>query len=421
MSTQGQARAEQPSYCIARQPILTGDEQVLGYELLYREHPDDKRFSADVNSATCAIIDTLNVMGLGVLCDGRLAFINCTQQMLLKESFLLLPPNEVVVEIQENVPADESIMGACQQLKQKGYTIALDNFAPGDAREALVPYASFIKVDIQKVPWEQSAAMAAKYGSKHCRMLAEKVETRQHSVTAAKNGFRLFQGYFFRHPERMRARHIPANQASYLRLLRAISKPVVDFTEIEDAIKREPSLCHRLLRHLNSPLVGTSAPISSVRHGLTVLGERELVRWIRMAATLVAGREKSSDLILSSLVRARFCELVAPRIKHGESDLFLMGMLSLMDAILEVPIGVVVDQLSLDPVTKEQLLCGKTGGETILSPIYDLMLAREAGEWEKVKLQGNKLNLSLAFLNKTYNEAMRWAHEMTVAAPPGNH
>ena len=175
-----------------------------------------------------------------------------------------------------------------------------------------------------------------------------------------KNGFTLFQGYFFRHPENLRARRIPANQITYVRLLSAISKAEVDFTEIEDLIKHEPALCYRLLRYLNSPLLGLPSDVLSVRHALNLLGERESVRWIRMATTLVMGQEKSSDLVLASLVRARFCELIAPRIEHGNSDLFLLGMLSLMDAILSVPIGILIEELHLDPAIKAQLLCAKT-------------------------------------------------------------
>ncbi len=409
-----------PSPCLARQPILTEDEKVIGYELLFRESPEDNRFSSDAESATSSTIDTLNVMGLDVVCDGRLAFINCTHQMLLKEYFLLLPPDKVVVEIQENVPADESVIAACLRLKQRSYRIALDNFVPSDAREALVPRADFIKVDIRRLAPGQGAALAARYASEHCRMLAQRVETRQHFVTALKDGFTLFQGYFFRHPERMRARRIPTSQAGNLRLLQAISAPEVDLAAVEDLIKHDASLCYRLLRYLNSPLLGISSPVKSIRHGMNLLGERELVRWIRMATTLAMGQEKCSDLVLSSLVRARFCELMAPKADQGKSDLFLMGMLSLMDAILEIPMGVVVEGFALDPDTKAELLGAKTGDKTPLSPVYDLMVAREAGDWEAVTVQAKKLNVSLPFINRAYNEAMNWAHQMTSMAPrPG--
>jgi len=418
MNPPGQAApAVKPSPCLARQPILTEDEKVFGYELLFRESPEDIRFSSDLETATCCTIDTLNVMGLDVVCDGRLAFINCTHQMLLKEYFLLLPPDKIVIEIQETVPADDSVVAACLRLKQRSYKIALDNFVPGDPREPLVSHADFIKVDIRRLPPDQGPANVARYASKHRQILAEKVETRVQFLTALKDGFTLFQGYFFRHPERMRARQIPTSQAGNLRLLQAISAPEVDLAGVEDLIKHDASLCYRLLRYLNSPLLGVSSPVKSVRHGMNLLGERELVRWIRMATTLAMGQDKCSDLVLSSLVRARFCELIAPRVDYAQSDLFLMGILSLMDAILEIPMGIVVEGLALDPDTKAELLGAKTGNKAALSPVYDLMVAREGGDWEGVTAQAKKLNLSLPFVNRAYNEAMSWAHAVTSAVP----
>lgn len=416
MNTLGHAPAEKPDPCLARQPILTRNESVIGYELLFREGPEERRFNSDLENATSSIIDTLNVVGFDAVCDGRIAFINCTSQMLLKEFFLLLPAERVVVEIQENVAPDEEIQAACRRLKQKSYAIALDNFVPDDPRESLVPYADFIKVDIRKYPADQNAALAAKYAKKH-QMVAQKVETRLQVVESAKDGYTLFQGYFFRRPERMRARHIPANQASYLRLLNVISSPEIDLAAVEEIIKHDASLCYRLLRYLNSPLLGVSSPVHSVRHGMNLLGEKELVRWLRMATTLVMGREKCSDLVLSSLVRARFCELISPKVDGGKWDLFLIGMLSLMDAILEVPMGVVVEGLAFDPDTKAALLGAKKGSETPLTPIYRLMLAREEGDWEEVTAQAKKTNLSLALVNRAYNEAMAWAREMTTGVP----
>ncbi len=419
MGTQAHpAFAEKPTPCIARQPILAADESVMGYELMVRDDFGEPRSKADADAATRAAIDTLNLIGLGVLCDGRTAFIPCTHPMLLMGYFSLLPPAEVVIELQDKVPDNDQVRAACQSLKESGYRMALDNFAPGDRRIGLVEYADYLKVDIRQYPEDQSAALVARHASQLCRMLATKVETRQDFVNAKHAGFILYQGYFFRHPERLRARQIPANQAIYLRLLQEVAKPVLDFHAIEELVKRELSLCYRLLRYLNSPLLALQAPVSSVRHALTLLGERETVRWIRMATTLVMGQEKSSDLVLSSLVRARFCELLGPKVPHGKSDLFLMGMLSLMDSILEMPIGVLIDELRLDPELRAQLLSGKAGNKTPLSPIYDLMMAREAGNWETVTTMGKQMNLSLVFISQTYNEAMRWAHEITSAVRP---
>ncbi len=410
---------EKPSACIARQPILTSEELVVGYELFFREDREQRKFSAaDLENATSAAIDMLNFVGLGVLCDGRLAFINCSHHMLLSDYFALLPPNDVVIEIQETVPVDKDVILACAKLEKAGYSIALDNFVPNDNRELLIPYTRFIKVDITKVPTEACAALVHRYSREECRMVAQKVESRIQFLTAKKDGFTRFQGYFFRHPENMQTRRIPANQVTYVNLLAAVSKPKIDFAEIEALIKHEPSLCYQLLRYLNSPVLGLSSPILSVRNALTMLGEREAVRWIRMATTLVMGQEKTSDLVLSSLVRARFCELIAPKVDHGSSDLFLMGMLSLIDAILAVPIGMVVDELALDANVKAQLLAAKSGKKTPLSPIYDLMVAREEGDWGLVTRLGKQLNVSLSFVADASNQAMRWAHEMTSGSRP---
>ena len=206
-----------------------------------------------------------------------------------------------------------------------------------------------------------------------------------------------------------------------LRLLQVLSAAELDLDAAEDLIKHDASLCYRLLRYLNSPLVGMASPVRSVRHAMALLGERELVRWLRMATALAMGEEKCSDLVLSSLVRARFCELISPHIAEGNSDLFLMGMLSLMDAILEVPIGVVVEGLAFDEKIKEALLGAKKGSDTPLTPLYRLMLAREEGDWEEVIMQAKKVNLSVPQVNRAFNEAMTWAREMTAAAPDRSH
>src|SRR5882672_4704328 len=150
MGTQAHAASvEKPLPCVARHPILADHEKVLGYELLFQQDGSEPYASSDMESVACAILDTLSLIGLDVLCDGHAAFIDCTHQMLLMEYFALLPP-EVVGEIQESFPADEAVITVCQRLKQGGYLIALDNFVPSNAREPRVPYGDFIKIVIRK-------------------------------------------------------------------------------------------------------------------------------------------------------------------------------------------------------------------------------------------------------------------------------
>jgi len=251
--------------------------------------------------------------------------------------------------------------------------------------------------------------MVKRYGPWRCRMLAEKVETREEFNAARKAGFLYFQGYFFRRPEILTAKEVPANRANYLRMLKEVSQPDLNMREIENLVKSEAALCYRLLRYLNSAVFGFGAEIRSVQHALSILGERELRRWIRLAATLGAGQARTSDLVLAALVRARFCELLSPQIQHGESDLFLMGMLSLMNSILEIPMRQVLDNIPIDQETKSVLL--GAGGR--LRPFYQLMLAQESGEWQAVSELSKQLNLDERNVAAAHWQAMRWAREVS--------
>jgi c-di-GMP-related signal transduction protein len=393
---------------VARQPILTKDEKVFGYELLFRDGIEDYFCPEDPEKASKIMLDSSLIMGLDVLCNGGRAFVNCTRDMLLKDYVTLLPSSVTVVEILESVEPDELVMAACQRLKEGGYMIALDDFAVGDRREPLTDIADIIKVDVRTTSPQERAALVKRYGPWRCRMLAEKVETREEFLEAKKAGFSYFQGYFFRRPETVKTHAVPGNQLNYIKMLQVVSKPELEPREIENAIKGEASLCYRLLRYMNSASFGFASEIHSVRHALSILGEREVRRWVRLVVTLAAGQNKSSDLVLSALVRARFCELLSPKIKHGESDLFLLGLLSLMDSILELPMTDVLEKVPLDQETKAVLL-----GETShLRPLYQLMLAQESGDWKGISELAKALSLGESEVAEVYWNAMRWAKEM---------
>ncbi len=394
---------------VARQPILTKHEKVFGYELLFRDGVESYFCPPDPEAASRSTLDTSLLMGLDVLCDGRRAFINCTRDMLLKDYITLLPSSQTVVEILESVEPDDLVMAACQRLKEAGYTIALDDFGVEDPRQPLTDIADILKVDVRATTAEQRAAMVRRYGPWRCRMLAEKVETREEFVAAKKAGFLYFQGYFFRKPEIMKAHEIAGNQLNYVRMLQAVSKTELDPREIENAIKGEASLCYRLLRYMNSAVFGFANEIHSVRHALSILGEREVRRWVRLVVTLSAGQNKSSELVLSALVRARFCELLSPKIQSGDADLFLLGLLSMMDSILEVSMAEVLDSVPIDQETKAVLL----GGGSRLRPLYQLMLAQESGDWQRAAELAKSLNLREGDVAEIYWQAMQWARQVS--------
>lgn len=402
----GRARKTEarPLRYVARQPIFDREEKVFGYELLFRDGLENA-FHGDTDEASRATLDRTLLMGLDVLCDGRRAFVNCTRDTLIKGLVTLLPSAMTVVEVLESVPADPDVLAACQSLKEAGYLIALDDYVANDPREALAEMADIIKVEMQLTSEEERVALIKRFGPWRCRMLAEKIETRAEFVRARDLGFVYFQGYFFRRPEMMNTRDMPANHLNYLRMLQEVSRPELALGELEKLVKAEASVCYRLLRYLNSAMFGFHSEIHSVRHALSILGERDVRRWVRLVAAVGAGQEKTSDLVLSALVRGRFGELLAPRVKHGESDLFLLGLLSLIDAMMEMPMAEVLDKIPLDHATKAVLL----GQPSPLRPVYQLMLAHESGEWEAAAELSRSLQVDAEDVAGYYWQAQEWA------------
>jgi c-di-GMP-related signal transduction protein len=403
------ARGVRPFRYVARQPIFDREEKVFGYELLFRDGLANA-FNGDSDEASRATLDNSLLMGLDVLCDGRRAFVNCTHDTLLKGLVTLLPSTTTVVEILETVPADDEVIAACRGLKEAGYMIALDDYIADDPRKPLAEIADIIKVDMRLTTEEQRERLAKQFGPWRSRMLAEKVETHGDFVRARDQGFVYFQGYFFRRPETMSTRDMPANRLNYLRMLQEVSRPELNLAGLEQLIKGEASLCYRLLRYLNSPMFGFKKEIHSVKHALSLLGERDVRRWVRLVAAVGAGQDKTSDLVLSALVRGRFGELLSPKVKHGDSDLFLMGLLSLIDIMLEMPMDAVLEKIPLDFATKAVLL----GQPSVLRPIFQLMLAHESGEWDAAAALSQSLDLDSEDVASQYWQAQEWARELSM-------
>lgn len=396
---------------VARQPIFDRDEKVFGYELLFRNGLENA-FSGDPDEASRATLDRSLLIGLDVLCDGRRAFVNCTRDTLVKGLVTLLPSTSTVVEVLESVPPDPEVLSACRSLKEAGYMIALDDFVASDPREPLAEVADIIKVEMQLTSEEQQKELIRKFGPWRCRLLAEKIETQRDFLRARDLGFVYFQGYFFRRPEMLNTHDMPANQLNYLRMLQEVSRPELDVPALEKLIKAEASICYRLLRYLNSAVFGLKKEIHSVRHALSMLGDRDVRKWVRLMAAVGASQNKTTDLVLSALVRGRFGELLEPLVPHGQSDLFLLGLLSLVDAMLEMPMADVLEKIPLDSATKAVLL----GYPSLLRPVFQLVLAHESGEWEAAAELSENLHLNPEEVAGYYWQAQQWARELRLSA-----
>ena len=404
---QREAWRPRPSRFVARQPIFTREERVFGYELLFREGMEACFRESDVEAACRSTLDSSLLMGLDVLCGGAYAFVNCTREALLQGHAAVLPSNSTVIEILETVEPDRQIEDACRSLKNAGYLIALDDFVPNDPRSVLVPLVDLIKVDLPGTPRNQWQSLLATYAPQ-ARMLAEKVETRADFVALRGMGFTYFQGFFFAKPTTLSATDVPPNQLNYVRMLHAVHQPSIDLRELERLIKQEASLCYRLLRYLNSALFAFSREIRSVRHALSMLGENEIRRWISLVATVGAAQQRPEELLQTALIRAHFCELLSGQWQRGDGDYFLLGLLSLLDAILGVSMRSLMERLPMDREIKAALL----GEPSRVQPLLHLVLAHENADWAKCAEIAQRFRVSEEKIARTYLESVKWARKV---------
>jgi c-di-GMP-related signal transduction protein len=366
---------------IARQPILDTKLRVFAYELLFRSGPNNV-YQPYANASSSVIADSITLFDLEMLTGHARAFINVDEVALRLGAARLLPADRIVVEILETVRPTEEIVSICRELRADGYQLALDDFLDEPVWAPLVDLAQFLKIDFRLMDQCARERLTKKYAGHGIALLAEKVETRKEMEEARKLGFQYFQGYFFCKPAMMETRDISRNKLVHLQLLTAVAKEEVDYEEIEALLKQDPSLLYRLLRYLNSPVLGLRSEVNSIRHAIDLLGETEFRRWASIFAVVSMLNGNSPELIRTALTRAYFCEEFSTQagLREKSFTLFLMGLLSIADALLDRPLKQVLDSLSVPQELKTAL----SGGTNRLSDVYQLLLALEQAEWPKL-------------------------------------
>lgn len=388
---------------MARQPILDADEQTVGYELLYRAAAESFARISDSDTAARSVLEQVLVLGCRELSGGNRLFVNCSGEVLAREYISVFPPSDIVVEILESVEPTPAVMAACQELKRAGFTIALDDFVPNAKNLPLLPYADIIKVDFRNTDERARANIVDKY-CKQAIPLAEKVETRSEYKSAVKMGFKLFQGYFFCEPVLLVNRHLSPSKLNYLRLMEQTARTEVDFRQVEDIIKSDPALCYRMLRYLNSYAFCLRTTITSIRHALTLLGEHQVRRWIAVACVTAAADDSSPAQLSSALMRARLGELLAPKTGCRGYELFLLGLFSMMDTILGIPLEQLLTKIKVPQETQDALM----GKSNRLRDILDLIVAYDRGNWDKTRTLCAKLHVEQEILANDYIQALQW-------------
>lgn len=395
---------------IGRQPIFDTHQQVFGYELLFRSGMNNVFTHTDPDQATSKVIsDSFFLLGIPTLTGGKRAFINIPRDFLLNEYVYLIPKESMVVEILETVEPDPEIIAACDKLKQAGYLLAVDDFIYDDKYKPLLNLVDFVKIDFLATKGEGRKALIEQYASSGIRFLAEKVETPQEHREALDLGYSYFQGYFFCKPTIISGKDIPAYKLHYLRILQVINRPEVDFKKLGEIIKNEISLSFKLLRYINSAYFGLRNKINSIMQALALLGEKEIKKWVSLIALANMGQDQPEELVIQALIRAKFCESLAPSIGliQRADNLFLMGMFSLIDTILSRPLAEILKEIPIADEVKDALL----GKQNRLRDVYEFVLVCEKGDWEKLPEQTARLGIQEARAYQLYLDALKWSYQ----------
>lgn len=396
---------------VARQPIIDENQNVIAYELLFRDGESNHFPDIDPNQATSNIL-TNNHLTLGVeeITAGLSAYINFHADTLIRKFPSFLDPQNIVVEILEDVPISDELLTACETLKSQGFTLALDDHDFDPKWDKFLPYADIIKVDVLSLSLIEISKYVNRIKPFNKILLAEKVETLQQFEQLKLLGFTLFQGYFFAKPEMLKRRKINTVKSNMLALIQQASHAQLNFAAISDIFSADVGLTYKLLRFINSPVYGRSQDITSLKHALTYIGEVELKKFIALLALSDLAAAKPSEIMRLSLYRAKFCEFIANYRKDLENPpkAFLTGMLSLIDGVLDQDIKDVVEILPIDNEIKAALL----GQQNDLSKYIRLAVSAEQGDWQQAENLANELSLEPLIYAKCNLEALKWADEM---------
>ncbi len=390
---------------IARQPIYNHKLDVHGYELLFRASDSDHAEFTDGERATSQLlINALMEIGLPRLVGNHPAFINLTERFIIEGLPSAMAPEQVVLEVLEDVLPGSELLAALQELKQAGYTIALDDFEYDDSKRPLVALADLIKLDVLSLGPHKLKRHVATLKAFNIPLLAEKVETQEDFYACKALGFDYFQGYFFCKPDLIKGEHTPSCHILILRLLARIQDPEIEFRELADLIAQDVSFSYRILRYINSAQFSYSRKVESIQSAATMIGLQRIKIWLTILI-MAQIDDKPYELLLTSLIRARMCETLGKNAGHPSSSAFTTGLFSALDALTDQPLENVLSNLPLSDEINQALLLRKGA----LGQLLALVLAYESGDWKTVET----LSVDVATPRKAYLEAVEWADQLS--------
>lgn len=398
---------------LGRQPILDRQQNLFAYELLFRSSSRNAAKIPDGSTATAKVIaNAFSEISIGDALGNCRGFINVEAEFLFSDMLLLLPPESVVLEILETVPLNAEVIARCQELKENGFVLAMDDFADlTPEHQELLTLVDFIKVDVQSLTADELEQRCRQLKPLGKAIIAEKIDTRARMEQCMRLCFDYFQGYYFARPAIIAGKKLNHSQLTLMRLMSLLMSDA-DSAELEAVFKPEPLLTLSLLRMTNSAGAGTHVRITSLRHAITVLGRRQLQRWLQLLL-FAAGtqQETASPLLHLAATRGRLMELLAAA--QRKSDIayadaaFMAGIMSLMPALMGMPVEEIVAPLCIAQEVRDALCQG-------IGPLGGLLKLVAATEDEDSQEEAETLlaecpGLDAEVVDHCLAQALAWA------------
>jgi c-di-GMP phosphodiesterase len=403
---------------LARQPIFDTEHRVVGYEIVYRGsgRRPEKREAAPSPEA---LGDGRLEAKVRELAGGKAAFVNFSRESLLARVPETLGPKAVIIQIQGTMAPDDKVVSVCQELAGRGFRFALGDFVLHERHNRLLRMAEVVKVNVQTTEAEDKVALADKLGAFKGKLLAEGVENRTVHEYCRALGFKLFQGFHYFRPESLTNTDLPTQSISVVRILNLLRDPRSSDAAIQEAFRSDPSLSFQLLQLVNSAALGGRG-INSIGHAMRMLGREPLHRWLSMLLLSKGkdAREVRTEIVKSSLMRGRMCEILGEDCrKAGARDLppggtlFLIGLFSQLDTLLQMPMDLILSRIDLAGDVVEALLQrgGRAGG--LLTVVEDY----EQAEWDLAEDRLRDLGGEADSLSEAYLDSVTWASDRVLA------
>jgi len=388
----------------ARQPILDLHGRVHGYELLFRNGPEEA-FRGDGEFAMRNMLDSAMLFGLEKLTSNLPAFVNCTVETLTGGLVQILPARITVLEIREGIEPSPKLISACSSLRAAGYKLALDHLTWRRGSEALVEAANYVKVDFARTDAEERHELLRRLTGAQVALVAENVETQEQFAKARAEGFSLVQGFYFCRPVLLKNREVPSNWLAQVEILRQLQNESLNLRKLTELVKRDPSLTYRLLHLINSPICAMQQKVTSIQAALLAVGEETFRRMAMVAITSEMNAGQTTELLRMAFVRGRFCELAAAHKALDGTEQYLLGLLSLLPAMLRVPMKELTPSLPL----RKEISRALEGEQVAERGLLEWLEWYEKADWAACDKLEETLNVDASTLIGCHQEAMAWA------------